>query len=329
MAKVVPTEGGDPTGVTSGPDKDRAATDLVSEDIAVVPQQEEKEGNANVAQAPTEDSPRIDQLPGPPSSAAGEECHRSSLGGQSGGAVSNEQKPGDVSSVAVTGRDDTAELPSDGTKPSVSEEGQQKAQDNVGSNEPTAEGDARAGPIPLDPEVDKHGGSLSSPFVDTTGLGKPNPQLAVAVAQVTTEEGMEHANISGTSSMSESREVSDEESEPPGAPFSRRGTRMVIRQSSTADGMTTGVIGKKSGKRDPFVVPQTMFMGHPLGSTAAEFLERHKYRVQEIRAKREDVDAVMKLVMDHDPASSGSPLPDIDAVFPDNRSDGDQGDRYI
>ena len=76
-----------------------------------------------------------------------------------------------------------------------------------------------------------------------------------------------------------------------------------------------------NGKEVPFTVPESMFMGHPAWSKAAEFLGRHERRVQDVRAKKKEVTKLMKLVMDHDPASSGSPLPDVDKIFPVNRSD--------
>lgn len=70
----------------------------------------------------------------------------------------------------------------------------------------------------------------------------------------------------------------------------------------------------------PLKVPGAVFMEHPAESEAAKLLKRHDRRVEDVRAKQEKVGELMKLVMDHDPDISESPLPDIDKVFPTNRS---------
>lgn len=69
-----------------------------------------------------------------------------------------------------------------------------------------------------------------------------------------------------------------------------------------------------------------MSMDHPLGSLAAEFLERKVQRERAVKAGRVDVTANLRLVMEHDLAVSGSPFPDIDVVFPPKQVDPDNGD---
>lgn len=114
----------------------------------------------------------------------------------------------------------------------------------------------------------------------------------------------------------EREEEAEKDAEPAVADFVRRGTRKFVRQNTgigAGDGML-GSGGKK--KKAPFQVPQTMYMGHPVGSPAAEFLERQQHRLAQVKARREEVSGLLKLVMEHNPKRSGSDLPDIDEVFP-------------
>lgn len=67
-------------------------------------------------------------------------------------------------------------------------------------------------------------------------------------------------------------------------------------------------------------VPGAIFMEHPAESKASELLKRHNRRVEDVRDKQGKVEELMKLVMDHDPGINECPLPDIDKVFPMNRS---------
>lgn len=64
-----------------------------------------------------------------------------------------------------------------------------------------------------------------------------------------------------------------------------------------------------------------------MGNPAAEFLERQLKRLEASKIMQEDVRGKLKLVMEHDPAAMGSPMPDIDKVFPpDGTGDPANGD---
>lgn len=67
------------------------------------------------------------------------------------------------------------------------------------------------------------------------------------------------------------------------------------------------------------------YKSHPVGSASAEFLERQAQRQEALTSMQEEVKRKLKLVMEHDPATTGSLLPDIDNVFPLQNSslDGD------
>lgn len=183
-------------------------------------------------------------------------------------------------------------------------------------------------------EMDKHRGmttfSLAHPHTDSSAAKSGPTQVSIAEAE-NDLIGEGSTRRPTEPSDDQSQEDDEEESEPRGfQAIARRGTRRFIprhSQGSRDDG--GGASSTINRKRAPFRVPQTMFMGHPVGSTAAQFLERQKHRVQDVTSKREKASCLMKLVMEHSAAATGSPLPDIDIVFPDDRSDHDQGDRCV
>eukprot|EP00752_Nemacystus_decipiens_P002842 g2648.t1 len=165
-------------------------------------------------------------------------------------------------------------------------------------------------------DMDKHSGMTTFSLMrqdDESNLEEPDAWLGSHP-----EEGDEASNMETLKEGTDESEKDDSEFAPT---FARRNTgiaRKLVRQNTgvgIAGGSSTG--GKK--KKAPFRVPQTMFQGHPVGSPAAEFLERQHHRLAEIRARREEVAGLLELVMEHNPKSTGSSLPDIDAVFPDRR----------
>lgn len=184
-------------------------------------------------------------------------------------------------------------------------------------------------------EMDKHRGmttfSLAHPHTDSSAAKSGPTQVSIAEAENDLiGEGSKRTPTEP--SGDQSQEDDENESEPRGfQSIARRGTRRFIPRHSQGSGDDGGGASSTTfnRKRAPLRVPQTMFMGHPVGSTAAQFLERQKHRVQDVTGKREKASRLMKLVMEHSAAATGSPLPDIDVVFPDDRSDHDQGDRCV
>lgn len=141
-------------------------------------------------------------------------------------------------------------------------------------------------------------------------------------------KGTEGISSSSSGEPAVPEETEEGDSEPPGAAFARRGTQKFVSRPSPERGVSDGEMASSSGKEAPFRVPQTMYMGHPVGTQAAEFLERHTHRVRDVKTTRKKVSSMLKSVMDHDPISSGSALPDIDSLFPVKGSEHDQGDVY-
>ncbi|CAN0217830.1 unnamed protein product [Discosporangium mesarthrocarpum] len=70
--------------------------------------------------------------------------------------------------------------------------------------------------------------------------------------------------------------------------------------------------------------------GHPAGSAAADFLERHQRRREEHKERENEVTAKLKIVLEHNPDTSGS-IPDVDLVLPidDTDSSDFHGDRLL
>lgn len=171
--------------------------------------------------------------------------------------------------------------------------------------------------------------SLPHPNEDTASLANAdnNP---ISLASREREESKNDSRASSLSNYTPDTEEYDEEEEfepagGGGAVFARRGTRRYVPRPSSDRGNDK----LASEKRPSFRAPPVMSMGHPVGSLSAEFLERHERRVKEATIRRESVSELLKLVMNHDPVSSGSPMPDVDVVFPDYRSDQNEGDWFV
>ena len=217
---------------------------------------------------------------------------------------------------------------------------------NEKSNENEPGGIARVSPVPKVSEMNmgKYRGdgegdgdgtsnrtfSLSHPNEDTSSLPNADSNNPISLASGEREESKDDSRASSLSNNTLDTEEydEDEEFEPAGgvgAVFARRGTRRFVPRPSPDKGSNT----LASEKRPSFRAPPAMSMGHPVGSLSAEFLERHERRVKEAAIRRESVSELLKLVMNHDPVSSGSPMPDIDVVFPDYHSDQNEGDWFV
>lgn len=177
-------------------------------------------------------------------------------------------------------------------------------------------------------DMDKHSGMTTFSLMhhdDESDLEEPDAGLSPPH----TEEGDEANDLETLKEGPEENEEEDSELAPRLARQNTGVTRKFVRQNTgvgAAGGASAG--GKK--KKAPFRVPQTMYMGHPVGSPAAEFLERQQHRLAEVKTRREEVAGLLELVMDHNPKSTGSSLPDIDAVFPDKRGrEQSQGDYCV
>lgn len=182
-------------------------------------------------------------------------------------------------------------------------------------------------------DMEKHSGMTTFSLMrhsDESSLDGPGRGPATHAEQ-------EHdAKVGGEEKDEEEKEEEQEEEEegepePVVANFGRRGTRKFVRQDTKGGGFGNGMLGGEGkDKKAPFHVPQTMYMGHPVGSPAAEFVERQQHRLAQVKTRREEVAGLLKLVMDHNPKSSGSGLPNVDAVFPymRGRENDQQGDRY-
>lgn len=191
----------------------------------------------------------------------------------------------------------------------------------------TSEGGEQLTP-PTEQEVEESQAGGQTYVISASEFSKTdlNPEQVLENAQ---EDGHEHnSEAPSASGSSEDGEESERTSEHSGAIFARRGTRRYIPRSSQKTGSENRILLSK-GKSTAFNVPQAMFKGHPVGSTAGMFLERQDLRVREVKTRREEVAHLLRLVIDHNSITSGSPLPDIDAVFPLDVSDQDEGDRYV
>lgn len=256
-------------------------------------------------------------------------------GEQSGGAVpdattsTGPDASGAVMSQPEThtaGIDDTSNA-LDPSNPSASEELPVRV---PGDTTPGAAGHTSqqdASPTTLD--MNKHSGmttfSLMQQHDEESSLDGPGPGPV-------THTGQEDDDSMTEKLLTEAAEEEEEEPEPAAANFARRGTRKLIRQD-TGIGFGGGMLGSggQKKKKAPFHVPQAMYMGHPVGSPAAEFLEGQQHRLAQVKTRREEVAELLKLVMEHNPKISGSGLPDVDEVFPymRGRENDQQGDRCI
>lgn len=152
-------------------------------------------------------------------------------------------------------------------------------------------------------------GSNSDPGQETTAEGEAG-------------ETHDEASTEIPADLGEGEDDDDDQLKDTSVAFARRGTRRFVRQD-TGIGVGDGVLCGGGKKKRPFRVPQTMYMGHPLGSPAAEFLERQHHRLADVKTRREVVARRVGLVMEHNPLATGSGLPDIDEVFPDKKDVGD------
>ena len=163
-------------------------------------------------------------------------------------------------------------------------------------------------------DMDKHSGMTTFSLMrhdDESSLGEPDAGLTPHI-----EEGDEANDLETLKEGEEGDEEGDSEFAPRLARQNTGATRKFVRQN-TGIGVAGGASTGRRKKKAPFRVPQMMFMGHPVGSPAAEFLERQQHRLAEIKTRREEVAGLLELVMEHNPKTTGSSLPDIDAVFPD------------
>lgn len=184
-------------------------------------------------------------------------------------------------------------------------------------------------------DMDKHSGMTTFSLMrqDEEGSSLDTSDAGAAAARGEQEDGQYNKGDGAVEILEEEQEGfggEEESEEPVGTIFARRGTRRFVRQG-TGISMADGVSPEdKKKKKAPFHVPLTMYMGHPVGSMAAEFLERQKHRLVDVKNRREEVAGLLELVVDHNPRNTGSDVPDIDKVFPDKRGrDNSQGDWCI
>lgn len=310
MAKVVPTEEGAEVSFSRG----RDITQPSNHDVAAE-QQPNKDD-------PAEGQPAISTIA---RASAGEEGQRLS------GAVSDTAETG--SGVVLSPPRSTTAVDRS-RKPQESEEMLHEARGLESGTLASVEdkSDATGGSTSdASPslDVDKHSGMTTFSLMrqdDESSLGRPDAGLSTHTEQVEDEESTTET------SMKVAEQNEEEESELSNPRFVRQNTgvaRKFVRQN-TGIGPDDGV--KTDGKKNkaPFRVPQTLYMGHPVGSPAAEFLERQQHRLTEIKTRRQQVAGLLELVVEHNPKSTGSALPDIDAVFPERRGrENSQGDWYV
>lgn len=300
MVKVVPTE-------------ERAEEASVSEGKETIASNDE---NVAAEQQPTKD----DLAEGQPTTSTTAGAYAVEKGQRLSSAVSDAAGTGsDVELSPPRSTDDPSR------KPSESEEMHREAPQQLKESGALATAevgpDAVVGNIAKDVaptlDMDKHSGmttfSLMRHEDDESSLDRPEAGLSAYA-----EEEIDDENA--TETMIEGEEENGEVSEGPPR-LARKNTgvaRKFVRQNTgIGDGALTAVGTEK--KKALFRVPQTMYMGHPVGSPAAEFLERQQHRLAEIKTRREEVAGLLELVMEHNPKSTGSSLPDIDEVFPDKR----------
>lgn len=90
------------------------------------------------------------------------------------------------------------------------------------------------------------------------------------------------------------------------------------------------MVGKEKrnvGGKEKVEIPQAMFMGHPVGSPSADFLERQQHRDNDVKVRKEEIADKLITILQHNPViSGGAPLPDIDVLFPVEGPDPENGD---
>eukprot|EP00904_Undaria_pinnatifida_P001578 jgi/Undpi1/11420/HiC_scaffold_30.g13717.m1 len=309
----------------------------------------------STAYLPTQEEkvPPVDPFANPSDAAAavGEDrLHSPSADKEDGKGVLDASNASGISNTAAepgasTDLVDTDSLLNPSIKPSESQDGQHDhIVNNEGPNENEAGGSVQVLPIPNLYEADNCGDGggdsagtfkVSHPNADapslTTDDDKSPTDLTGGEQGSNSKSGASQESresISGASSPTNNTldtEVCEEGFKRAGAVFARRGTRRFIPRSSQDNANNKPA----SEKRPSFHAPPAMYMGHPVGSPAAEFLERHERRVKEAAVRRVSVSELLKLVMNHDPVSSGSPMPDVDVVFPDYHSDQNEGDWFV
>lgn len=297
MVKVVPTEEGEEASLPQG-------NELQPNDIATEP--------------PTKNDDLAEDQPTTSASIAGASAEEE--GQRLRSAIPDAAETGsDVALSPPRSADPSRE------KPSESEEMHHEVLklESVDGGSGVTDSNAKAVSPTLD--MDKHSGMTSFSLMrhdDESSLDRPGAGLSTHTEQEGTEENSTETLVEVT------EENEEEESELAGPRFVRQNTgvtRKLVRQNTGIIG--GGVLAGGKKKKAPFFVPQTMYMGHPVGSPAAEFLERQQHRLAEIKTRREEVAELLELVMEHNPKSTGSVLPDIDAVFPDKRErEKSQGD---
>lgn len=308
MVKVVPTEGSPANAHNSGKDgKEGQVTsndnDLNNNDVIRV-QPPLKDSDAELTLARTETHPANHTTDG---ACTGEED-------QSPGVF-----PPDDDDVHTTTGIDTDVAPLDPSKSSAERNDlQQVSVPEASGGDWTAAGNVPQLP-PSKLDMEKHSGMTTFSLMrqgSDSSLGQTKtPKAGIEDDDDETASGM-------LADLAEEGDDDADMAKPASAAIARRGTRRFVRQD-TGIGIGDGVLGGGGKKKRPFRVPQTMYMGHPLGSPAAEFLERQQHRLAEVKTRREIVAARVGLVMDHNPLATGSGLPDIDEVFPDKKGVGD------
>ncbi|CAB1100741.1 unnamed protein product [Ectocarpus sp. CCAP 1310/34] len=253
------------------------------------------------------------------------------------GVIADSSEPPDDSVKPDSPVDPTAST-GDPSKPPDGDESQQQGTSAVHTAEDGGGPEAVPAKSQLPPptlEMDKHSGMTTFSLMrqDEEGSSLDASDAGKAAVRGEQEDGQYNKGDGAVEILAQEQEGFDgegESEEPVGTTFARRGTRRFVRQGtgiSMADGVSPE--GKKK-KKAPFHVPPTMYMGHPVGSMAAEFLERQKHRLVDVKNRREEVAGLLKLVVDHNPRNTGSDAPDIDKVFPDKRGrDNSQGDWCI
>ncbi|CAM9931303.1 unnamed protein product [Ectocarpus fasciculatus] len=252
--------------------------------------------------------------------------------------IADPSNPPDDSAVLASPVDHAATT-GDSSKPPDGDESQHQGTPAVLMAEDSGGPEAVPAKSQLPPptlDMDKHSGMTTFSLMrqDEEGSILDAADSGAAAARGEQENGQNNKGDGAVEVPEEEEQEEfdgeDESEEPVGASFARRGTRRFVRQGtgiSMADGVSPD---DKKKKKAPFHVPQTMYMGHPVGSMAAEFLERHRHRLVDVKNRREEVAGLLELVVDHNPRNTGSEIPDIDKVFPDKRGrEHSQGDWCI
>lgn len=209
------------------------------------------------------------------------------------------------------------------TKPPESEETHDEVPQQLESG---ALASVDAGSVAPTLDMGKHSGMTTFSLMQhdaESSPARPDAGLSTRIEQEGEEENTTET-LAERVQQAEDFEEEDSELAPRMARQTTGAGRKLARQNTgIGGGALTG--GKK--KKAPFCVPQTMYMGHPVGSPAAEFLERQQHRLVDVKTRRQEVAGLLELVMEHNPKNTESAMPDIDKVFPDKRGrENSQGD---